>query len=127
MTSETPPLLGKTRFLQGLIDEFIDQIDEGTMFLEMGIKAYHSAGAATAACEEKPRQIVDAKERRAELRRRILTLLYTEMLIPDARGDVLKLLGELFALLDAMGSKHVDPIIEHPGGILGEFREDLQA
>jgi hypothetical protein len=37
----------------------------------------------------------------------------------------LEVAGELFALLDAMGSKHVDPIIEHPAGILGEFREDL--
>ena len=126
MTSETPPLFGQTRFLQGRIDEFIDQINEGTIYLEMGIKAYLAAGKSTPTCEEKPRQIVDAKERCAELRRRILTLLYIGMLIPNARGDVFKLLGELFALLDAMGSKHVDLIIEHPGGILGEFREDLQ-
>jgi uncharacterized protein Yka (UPF0111/DUF47 family) len=126
VTSETPPLFGKTRFLQGLIDEFIDQINEGTIYLEMGIKAYLSAGAATPACEEKLRQIVDTKERCAELRRRILTLLYTEMLIPDARGDVLKLLGELFALLDEMGSKYEDLIIEHPGGIHCDFRADFE-
>lgn len=96
MTSKTPPLFGKTRFLQALIDEFIDHINEGTIYLKMGIKAYLSAGTATPACEEKLSQIVDTKERCAELRRRNLTLLYTEMLIPDARGDVLKLLGELF-------------------------------
>jgi hypothetical protein len=51
----------------------------------MGIKTYLAAGTSTPTCEEKLRQIVDAKERCAELRRRILTLLYTEMLIPDAR------------------------------------------
>lgn len=124
---ETPPLFGKTRFLQGLIDEFIDQINEGTIYLEMGVKAYLDAGAATAACEEKLEQIVATKERCAELRRRILTLLYTEMLIPDARGDVLKLLGELFALLDEMGSNYEDLIIEHPGGIQLEFRADFEA
>lgn len=49
------------------------------------------------------------------------------MLIPDARGDVLKLLGELFALLDEMGSNYEDLIIEHPGGIQLEFRDDYKA
>ncbi len=112
--------------LQGLIDEFIDQNNEGTIYLEMGIKAYLSARAATPVCEGKPRKIVDTKERCAELRRRILTLLYTEMLILDARGDVLKLRGELIALLDEKGSKYQDLIIEHPGGILDEFREDFE-
>jgi uncharacterized protein Yka (UPF0111/DUF47 family) len=126
VTSETPPLFGKTRFLQGLIDEFIDQVAEGTIYLEMGVKAYLDAGKASPACEEKLRQIVDTTEHCAELRRRILTLLYTEMLIPDARGDVLRLLGELFELLDMMGDNYEDLIIEHPGGTHLEFREDFE-
>ncbi len=126
MASETPPLFGKTRFLQGLIDEFIDQISEGTIYLEMGVKAYLQAGEASPACEEKLRQIADTKDHCAELRRRILTLLYTEMLIPDARGDVLRLLGELFDLLDEMNDSFEDLIIEHPGGTLLEFREDFE-
>jgi uncharacterized protein Yka (UPF0111/DUF47 family) len=124
--SETPPLFGKTRFLQGLIDEFIDKITEGTIYMEMGVKAYLQAGKASAACEEKLRQIVDTKEHCAELRRRILTLLYTEMLIPDARGDVLRLLGELFELLDEMGDNFEDMIIEHPSGTHLNFREDFE-
>lgn len=126
MTSETPPLFGKTRFLQGLIDEFIDQISEGTIYLEMGVKAYLDAGNASPACEQKLKQIANTKEHCAELRRRILTLLYTEMLIPDARGDVLRLLGELFELLDEMGDNFEELIIEHPGGTHMDFREDLE-
>ena len=126
MTSETPPLFGKTRFLQGLIDEFIDKVTEGTIYLEMGVKAYLDEGPASPACQEKLQQIVDTKEHCAELRRRILTLLYTEMLIPDARGDVLKLLGELFALLDAMGGNYEDLIIEHPGGTHLDFQKDFE-
>jgi len=39
MTSERPPLFGKTRFLKGLIEAFIDQIIEGTISLDMGVKA----------------------------------------------------------------------------------------
>jgi len=46
MMGETPPLFGKTSFLQGLIDELIDQINEGTICLEMGIDTYLDAGAA---------------------------------------------------------------------------------
>ena len=46
VTSETPPLFGKTRFLQGLIDEFIDKITEGTIYMEMGVKAYLEADKA---------------------------------------------------------------------------------
>lgn len=63
---ETPPLFGKTRCLQGLIDEFIDQINEGSIYLEMGINTYLDAGAATPACEEKLEQIVATKEYCAE-------------------------------------------------------------
>jgi uncharacterized protein Yka (UPF0111/DUF47 family) len=126
VTSETPPLFGKTRFLQGLIDEFIDKVTEGTIYLEMGVKAYLDEGPASPTCQEKLQQIVDTKEHCAELRRRILTLLYTEMLIPDARGDVLKLLGELFALLDAMGGNYEDLIIEHPGGTHLDFQTDFE-
>ena len=126
VTSETPPLFGKTRFLQGLIDEFIDKITEGTIYMEMGVKAYLEAGKASAACEEKLRQIVDTKEHCAELRRRIVTLLYTEMLIPDARGDVLRLLGELFELLDEMGDNFEDMIIENPAGAHLDFRKDFE-
>ncbi|MEA5415783.1 DUF47 domain-containing protein [Synechococcus sp. BA-132 BA5] len=126
MTSETPPLFGKTRFLQGLIDEFIDKVTEGTIYLEMGVNAYLDGGADSPDCEEKLQQIVDTKEYCAGLRRRILTLLYTEMLIPDARGDVLKLLGELFTLLDEMGNNYEDLIIEHPGERTHlNFREDF--
>jgi predicted phosphate transport protein (TIGR00153 family) len=127
VTSETPPLFGKTRFLQGLIDEFIDKISEGTIYQEIGVKAYLEAGTSSAACEEKLGQIVDTKEHCAELRRRILTLLYTEMLIPDARGDVLRLLVKLFDLLDEMGDNYEDLIIEHHEGTHLDFREDFEA
>ena len=42
MANETPPLFGKTRFLAGLIDEFLDKIAEGVIVGELGIKAYLS-------------------------------------------------------------------------------------
>ena len=96
MFSETPPLFGKTRFLEGLIDEFLDKISEGIILVEMGIKAYLSNDEDTDICLEKLNQIIEIKRRCSELRRTIVTMLYTEMLLPDARGDVLRLLGSLF-------------------------------
>lgn len=92
----------------------------------MGVKAFLDAGEASPACEEKLRQMADTKEHCAEWRRRILTLLNTEMLISDARGDVLRLLGELFELLDETGDNHESLVIEHPGGTHLDVREDFE-
>ena len=100
MSSETPPLFGKTRFLVGLIDEFLDKISEGVIVVEIGIKAYLTTSEGPEICQEKLNQIIEIKRSCSELRRTIVTMLYTEMLLPDARGDVLRLLGSLFELLD---------------------------
>lgn len=54
-------------------------------------------------------------------------MLYTEMLIPDARGDVLRLMAKLFDLLDEMGDNYEDLIIEHHEGTHLDFREDFEA
>ena len=34
MTRETPPIFGKTQFIQGKIDEFMDTISEGLICFE---------------------------------------------------------------------------------------------
>ena len=98
-----------------------------TIYQEIGFNAYLEAGSSSPACEEKLGQIMTTKEDCAELRRRILTLLYTEMLIPDARGDVLRLLVKLFDLLDEMGDNYEDLNIEHPEGTHLTFREEFEA
>jgi uncharacterized protein Yka (UPF0111/DUF47 family) len=117
VSSETPPLFGKTRFLQGLIEEFLDKISEGVIIVELGIRAYLSPTENLAICEEKLEQVIEIKRRCSELRRTIVTMLYTEMLLPDARGDVLRLLGNLFELLDQMGDGYQELMIEQPGGL----------
>ncbi|WP_255087222.1 MULTISPECIES: DUF47 family protein [unclassified Synechococcus] len=114
MSSETPPLFGKTRFLQGLIEEFLDKISEGVLIVELGLRAYLSPAENLAICEEKLEQAIEIKRRCSELRRTIVTMLYTEMLLPDARGDVLRLLGDLFELLDQMGDDFQELMIVQP-------------
>lgn len=114
MANETPPLFGKTRFLEGLIDEFLDKIAEGVIVGELGLKAYLCGSEEEAICLERLNQLTEIKRRCSELRRTIVTMLYTEMLLPDARGDVLRLLGSLFALLDDMGDDFEELMIVQP-------------
>ena len=112
MSKETPPLFGKTKLLEGQIDEFLDKLAEGAIYFERGITAYLEAGEFSETCEEKLSQIIDLKEKCKELRRSIVNTLYSEMLIPDFRGDVLRLLTNLFSLLDDMGKNFQDLMIE---------------
>ncbi|MGK7892897.1 MAG: hypothetical protein AB4372_04435, partial [Xenococcus sp. (in: cyanobacteria)] len=112
MSKETPPLFGKTKFLEGQIDEFLDKLAEGAIYFERGITAYLEVREFSENCEEKLSQIVALKEKCRELRRSIVNTLYSEMLIPDFRGDVLRLLTNLFSLLDDMGKNFQDLMIE---------------
>lgn len=125
MSSETPPLFGKTRFLQGLIEEFLDKISEGVLIVDLGLRAYLSPAENLAICEEKLEQVIEIKRRCSELRRTIVTMLYTEMLLPDARGDVLRLLGDLFELLDQMGDGFQELMIVQPRP-RQEFAQDFE-
>ncbi|MCT0209110.1 MAG: hypothetical protein DCF18_08705 [Cyanobium sp.] len=124
MANETPPLFGKTRFLEGLIDEFLDKIAEGVIVGELGLKAYLCGSEEETVCLERLNQLTEIKRRCSELRRTIVTMLYTEMLLPDARGDVLRLLGSLFALLDDMGDDFEELMIVQPQR-LPEFGTDF--
>ncbi|MDJ0900398.1 MAG: DUF47 family protein [Xenococcus sp. MO_188.B8] len=112
MSKETPPLFGKTKLLEGQIDEFLDKVAEGAIYFERGITAYLEEGEFSETCEEKLSQIIALKESCKDLRRSIVNVLYSEMLIPDFRGDVLRLLTDLFSLLDVMGKNFQDLMIE---------------
>ena len=111
MSKETPPLFGKTKFLEGQIDEFLDKISEGAIYFERGITVLFEQGV-TEVCEEKLQQIVELKERCSELRRSVSTTLYAEMLIPDFRGNVLSLLTDFYELLDVMMNCFQEFILE---------------
>ncbi|MGB5632795.1 MAG: DUF47 family protein [Waterburya sp.] len=113
MSKETPPLFGKTKLLEGQIDEFLDKVAEGAIYFERGITAYLAEGAISETCEDKLSQILALKERCKDLRRSIVNVLYSEMLIPDFRADILRLLTDLFSLLDAMGNNFQGLMIEY--------------
>ena len=111
MSTEKPPLFGKTKYLQGQIDEFLDKISEGVIYFEIGLITLIERGSRET-CEKKLAQIIELKERCNDLRRQIVTTLYAEMLIPDFRGNVLRLLTDLYALLDIMTNCYQEILIE---------------
>jgi predicted phosphate transport protein (TIGR00153 family) len=103
----------RTKAIEDQINEFLDTVSEAGMVFEMGVGAYLD-NCVDKGCEERLEQISELESRGDELRRSIETALYTEMLIPDFRGDVLSLLEDLDSLLDALKSTLLGITIERP-------------
>ena len=77
MSQETPPLFGKTRFLEAQMDEFLDKVAEGSIYFENGLLVLIDQGI-TAACEEKLQQMLSLQGRCNELCRSVVNTLDTE-------------------------------------------------
>jgi hypothetical protein len=103
----------RTKAIENQINEFLDKISEAGLVFEMGLTAYMHCGMGED-CEMKLEQVSELERRGDELRRDIETALYTELLIPDSRGDVLSLLEDLDYLLDVMKSTLLNISIERP-------------
>ncbi|QVL53763.1 MAG: DUF47 family protein [Cyanobium sp. M30B3] len=107
-------LFAKTRSLELRIDEFLDKVAEGGILFERGMVLLLERGLVPET-EEKLQQLIQLKERCNQLRRRVVDTLYSEMLIPDFRGDVLRLLSHLYALLDSLKNAFQEFLIEYAG------------
>ena len=113
---------GSTRDLEGQIDEFLDKVSEGGLVYRRGLGAYLEGDLAVA--DEKMIQLSTLEKRCDELRRRIEITLYSEMLIPESRGDVLHLLGDLDNLLDGFKSSLLGFVVERPD-VPPEYRDSV--
>ncbi len=91
-------LFGKTKAMENLIDNFLDQVSNGGMKFEQGILTYLDSGAE-GQCIDLVRQLRHIEVEGNRLRRTIELQLHTEMLIPDLRADVLSLMEDLNYLL----------------------------
>jgi predicted phosphate transport protein (TIGR00153 family) len=112
------------RSIEIQLDEFLDRVSETAMVLEEGVRAYVDRGL----CEEvdtKLQRMREVKTEGAALRRSIETALYTEMLIPDARGDVMRLLNDMQKLMDKMKDFFLEMTIRHPE-MQDEFGRDFK-
>jgi predicted phosphate transport protein (TIGR00153 family) len=106
-------LFGRTKALERQIDEFLDKVSEAGMALEQAVAACLE-GAGEDVIEEWFAQIHGIESRGDELRRTIEMALYSEMLIPETRGDVLMLLDGLDNLLDEVESSFIAFMVERP-------------
>ncbi len=87
-------LFGRTRDLEGQIDDFLDKISESAVQFKLAVRVYLKEGANGEFREKL--NAVNAMESDADtLRRDIEKALYTYTLIPDSRGDVLGLIETL--------------------------------
>lgn len=87
-------LFGRTRLLESEIDEFLDVLGDANLTFKQALSLYLQDGKSER-FTEKLHQVGDLETRGDELRRKILTDMYAETLMPDARGDILKLLESL--------------------------------
>lgn len=93
-------LFAKSKGLEAQIDEFLDTVSQGGMVFEETLKHYLHHGHDDIFAQRQA-QIADIESNGDKLVRSILRSLYAEMLIPESRADVLSLLQDLDALLDA--------------------------
>ncbi|MEB3257002.1 MAG: DUF47 family protein [Cyanobacteriota bacterium] len=117
MANHSPALFAKTRLLEARLEEFLDKVSEGGIYFQRGMALLLERGVGPEA-EAKLQQLIALKERCNELRRAVVSTLYTEMLIPDFRGDVLRLLSHLYGLLDSIKNAVQEFLIEYANAVI---------
>jgi len=113
MSESKLALFGKTKAMEAMIDNFLDQVSEGGMRFEQGIASYVD-GISAERLADQAAQMRAAEGEGHKMRRTIETQLYTEMLIPDFRADVLSLLEDLNYLLGLVEDIFLAVTVEQP-------------
>ncbi len=112
----------KTRELEAEINRFLDTIIEASIHFKEGMRYYMRDN--TGPFEEKVR-IIDRLESRADaLRRSVEENLYLNMLLPEARGDVLALLENSDDVLNALEETIIECSVEKPA-CREEFKDEF--
>jgi predicted phosphate transport protein (TIGR00153 family) len=87
-------LFGRTKQLESEIGGFLDVLGDANLAFKQALSLFLQESKSQR-FTEKLHQVADLETRGDELRRKILTNMYAETLMPDARGDILKLLESL--------------------------------
>jgi len=92
-------LFRRTKELEGMIDQFLDHVVEGSLLFRQGVLYYLDDDLeALERCMHELGLLENAGD---ALRRDVETRMYSETLIPEARGDVLGLLETIDEVLNA--------------------------
>ena len=117
-------LFGRTRELEGEIDDFLDKLSQCSLLFKIAIKVYLNEGC-TDDFENKLQDVNKMESDADHLRRAIETKLYAQTLIPESRGDVLGLIENLDQLLNLLEGALWAFSIEKPD-IPEEFHTDYE-
>jgi uncharacterized protein len=93
-------LFKRTKQLELKVDEILDLVSQSAMAFEQAIDAYLSEGIG-AHFNQRLDQMVTLETRGDKLGLAVELQMYSETLIPDARGDVLTLLESLDSIIDS--------------------------
>ena len=107
------------------IDEFFDRCQEAAMLLEKTFLHFIEHGPDES-LEQRFDQIRAVERRADELRRAVANLLYTEMLLPESRGDILELLDAVDNVLDECVHLVAQLTVERPAS-RGPWDDDFRA
>lgn len=115
-------VFGKTKELEEKIGEFLDTITEATIQFRQAMKYYMDEKYDE--FDEKAKYIDELESKADELRRGIENKLYSEMLIPEARGDVLALLENSDDVMNILADTIIEFSVEKPE-FLPEIEKDF--
>jgi len=116
----TMPLFKTSRVIENQIDEFFDQVAEGSLVFRAGVNAWLDGDLDDFAIRV---AAIDKLESEADtLSKGVETQLYSHSLIPDHRGDVLGLLENADDIIDTAKSSLHQFSVEQPV-IPEEFRD----
>ena len=113
MPSFRIPLFGKTRAVEIAIDEFLDAVSEAGILFGLTVEEYVENGL-NEECMRQQQRVRELEHNCDDLRRGIETVLLTQMLIPESRGDVLRLIDLLDGLMDRIKRELLSMTIEAP-------------
>ena len=99
MASEKLALFGKTKAMEVEIDEFFDTVSQGGIVFEETLRHSMTVGYDDVFAQRQ-KQISEIESKGDDMVKSVVRALYTEMLIPESRADVLSLLQDIDHILD---------------------------
>lgn len=110
--SKIMPFQRTTRLISD-VDEFLDRCSDAIMVTEQTVLHYLERNDRES-LEERLDQIRGIEQRADELRRSVANVMYSEMLMPDTREDVLSLLSAIDDVLDECTHLVARLVMERP-------------
>jgi predicted phosphate transport protein (TIGR00153 family) len=116
-------IFGQSKKLESKIEDYFNQVMKSILIFQEGVFDYLDGnldGIPIRAAE-----IATIKEEASVMRREIEEFLYREMLIPDARGDVMELLESMGKIAESSSKILGNLAIEKPD-LTGKLRSSFQ-